>query len=239
MNADGGQFTTSDGGGDADSGTTDAAVNVSDAGDLADAGDAGSTIDGGSQFADAGIGTLDGGASDAGGTQDAGMVTFTNTVTGTIGGVAPTIRSALVYSATSQSSGQTVVYLVLANGSNLCADFTVSSVPASMSFLFIELYSISGSGQFISATPGTYTVVQGSVATQKFAEVSYEVENSTCGQASGVQATGGTVALDSINLAAGGGAEGTFTLMFGSDTVSGTFDAPYCLFGFPTTPICL
>lgn len=50
--------------------------------------------------------------------------------------------------------------------------------------------------------------------------------SSTVGEAG--MGTGGAVTVASVEAKKGGGAEGTFTLQFGEDALTGSFDAQYC-----------
>jgi hypothetical protein len=58
----------------------------------------------------------------------------------------------------------------------------------------------------------------------------FDVWNSTCTATPGEggTASSGTVTIQSISLSDGGGAQGTFDLLFGADHLTGSFNGPFC-----------
>jgi len=84
-------------------------------------------------------------------------------------------------------------------------------------------------------SPGTYSVA----ADQPRHAVAYFFKqddrcNLAPGLSNSVPATSGSVALDSIQLFAGGHAKGSFDMNMSGDQLTGTFDAVYC--EFPSSP---
>ena len=99
------------------------------------------------------------------------------------------------------------------------------------SVLMFMLANVQGES-FGAVNAGSYAVVSmdSEALDGRFAVALFDHVNgsgsSTVGEA-GV-GTGGAVTLASVEAKEGGGAEGTFSVKFGSDTLTGSFDAQYC-----------
>jgi hypothetical protein len=90
------------------------------------------------------------------------------------------------------------------------------------------LFGVAGGAD---ADPGEYTVDNPSSEDrfERFAFVTVIRTAETCGESGTTgTSTGGTVTIDSIDLADGGRVAGSFDVVINGEAVSGTFNAPVC-----------
>ncbi|MGD0528252.1 MAG: hypothetical protein ABSE49_24165 [Polyangiaceae bacterium] len=145
-------------------------------------------------------------------------------VNGTVDGVTMTVVDQVGVSGTVTTNGSTGSYAgaVITNIAGTCSVVQSHANPPNAQALSLVVY---GSGTTVG--PGTYTV--GSTAVSG-AQVTFAAQDAMCTSTASADATGGTVTLSVVN---GTSIEGSFDVTFGSDHVSGTFDAPVC--AVPTT----
>jgi hypothetical protein len=110
-----------------------------------------------------------------------------------------------------------------------CPDVMMNSYPANTTYVNLTVYQTDATGAYMTPTAGDYTIHQGEPPPSfKLGSATFASEDGLCTVINTENATAGTITVSSINLASGGGIVGTFDLTFGSDHLSGSFNAPYC-----------
>lgn len=134
------------------------------------------------------------------------------------------------------ASSEDTVMIALVNLTDACSSLKSKTEPKNLSGLMIMLAGFDSAGKPRPVVAGEYEVVDFDKITTHPPRVAAAFALKTDGQCKDTieddraEAVSGTVKLTSIDLKAGGSAEGTFEFVFGpqKDKVSGSFGASYC-----------
>lgn len=180
------------------------------------AGDGGD-VDGGLQD---GGSVSDGGTTTDGGTDtDGGTTIPANSVSGSVAGATfNTVVSSWMLGAPDDPANTTVVYLFSkkVDCSELSPPGWDTRITNGTQFLEVKM---------MGTAPATYTVTTSLTPAPGEASVNYTLSSRT-GTPVETGGTSGKVVLKTLNVSSSG--TGTFDLKFGKESISGTFDAPYC-----------
>jgi hypothetical protein len=152
-----------------------------------------------------------------------------NSVSGTVQGTPLPAKDALLLQGTEIFGGvsSTFAAVALLNFSNACAttqaDLAADKDKPNVTDLAIAVVSLT------NIEAGTYPITTQSVPA---ATASFSATDATCGTTLNVQATGGSVTFNSLTASQ---ATGSFNLTFGSDTLTGSFNASNCSVSFNTS----
>jgi hypothetical protein len=140
-------------------------------------------------------------------------------VTGTLSGQALSPAYAVAFKGVDDSSYPNQISIFITNVSNLCSIFQTNG-PGDIATLRAVSFVLGATDPSAGpVTPGTYTEMN--TVDEMTAE--YDSYNSTCQDTSPAW-NGGSVVVCGV----GTSFTGTFNLTFGTDTVTGTFNAPLC-----------
>jgi hypothetical protein len=118
---------------------------------------------------------------------------------------------------------------------NLCTELTQSNIPSNDTFLYLNLFQTGASGTPIIPTMGTFAATLAynepdagpAPPNTQWVVAAFSADGAAaCETDALAYASGGSVELTSFAL--GSTATGSFNLSFGSDSLSGTFTAPFC-----------
>jgi len=138
-------------------------------------------------------------------------------VNGTVAGSTLAAQDAIFADMTGASTTGTVLGITSARA--FCDDVTKNQLPKNAVGLSIQLVSNGG----VVTAPGTFNLLGTSSGTAFFG-AAWDALDATCNSTT-THATAGTVTVTSISASQ---LTGTFDITFGSDHVSGSFDASSC-----------
>jgi hypothetical protein len=124
--------------------------------------------------------------------------------------------------------------ILILDSAGACADLQADSFPPNTTYLNLGVFTNDATGAYVPPGPGDYPVKEATTGNSSTA--TFAIDDATCqpGYEQGGNATGGNVHIASIDLADGGGVSGSFDLTFGSDRLSGSFNAAACPGTFST-----
>jgi hypothetical protein len=142
------------------------------------------------------------------------------TVNGTVNGLTLTAEDAIYANEPIVGTTSTETTIAIANASMTCADGAAGKIPRNLKSVLLFLATSADGGITAITAPGTYPIGGINLA-------SFLVFDATCQPvtASSAQATSGTVTITALSTQA---ISGTFDLMFGSDHLTGSFNAANC-----------
>lgn len=145
-----------------------------------------------------------------------------NSVTGTVQGNSLAAQDALSFQASESFGGVTefLVGALIVNISSACStatnDQATNKTPPNLTGLSLAVANTA------AIAPGTYNITSSSVPA---ASAGFTKTDATCNNTVNASATAGTITISAIDSSH---AQGTFNLTFGSDTLTGNFNAPNC-----------
>ena len=160
---------------------------------------------------------------DAGG---GSTVNGSGTLVGTI--ASKSFAVAAAFSGNVTNSAGELGTVLLTDSADYCTDSATSAAPKSSSAIRLQLYTVdpdAGKTTVAAFDTGTYTVDK-SDSGLLYVNAQYEAPGVACGQGNATVASGGSVTVTAVE--ADGSYKGTYSLTFGSDTVTGMFASVDC-----------
>jgi hypothetical protein len=155
-----------------------------------------------------------------------------NQFNGAVAGNPLVVVDSVLYAQRDSSGAILSAVVWLSDKPNLCDSLRANRELKSQTRALLQLYSYNDSQQRLTPGPATFTVLDGNPPTSgNFGAAYFDKTDSTCTQtlANSVgHAKSGLVKVLALSLTASSRAVGSFDLTFGTDNVTGTFDAPFC-----------
>ncbi|HEY1814726.1 MAG TPA: hypothetical protein VGG74_20405 [Kofleriaceae bacterium] len=165
---------------------------------------------------------------------DAMAIPLTNAVVGTVAGDSYVIQDAVSFA---DHSTDGTALIIMSTMPGICDRLAADTIDANERFVTITMSNSTQTSSSPPTSPGTFTV--STMSSANFGGVSTDVFDATCTHvdADSVDATSGTVQLDSV---AGNVFTGTFDVSFSvtGDHITGSFSPTSCpnLVTVPTSP---